>query len=217
MKPMQKLLVGNLVVLAMTGMTVVGADGWTRYNSQPGTANLVEIEGTSTVHDWHVQSRIVGGYMEVGPGFPTSVDAAKPGKVEAKAEVFLPVRAFKSMKDGQPYSNAMDGIMYEKLLEPTNKMIKYSLTEMTVTEAGKAGGNLKCETKGNLIVAGVTKEIAMPVEVKMEENKMTFVGHVSVKMSDFKIEPPAPALAGGLIKTGDDVKLSITWSAVKRK
>jgi hypothetical protein len=217
MKPMHKLLVGNLAVVALAGMTAWGAEGWTRYNSQPGTANLIRIDGTSTVHDWEVESRVVGGFMEVGPGFPTTAAAAKPGKVEAKVEVFLPVRALKSMKDGKPYSNAMDGIMYEKLLEPTNKMIKFSLTEMTLGEAPKADGPMKFDTKGNLTVAGVTKEIAMPVEMKLDGNKLKFVGSVALKMSDFKIEPPSPTIALGAIKTGDDVKLTIDWTAVQKK
>jgi hypothetical protein len=36
-------------------------------------------------------------------------------------------------------------------------------------------------------------------------------------MTDFKIEPPAPALALGMIKTGDDVKLIFDWTVAQRK
>jgi hypothetical protein len=35
-------------------------------------------------------------------------------------------------------------------------------------------------------------------------------------MTDFKIEPPAPAIGLGLIKTGDDVKLSFEWLTVPK-
>jgi hypothetical protein len=216
MKPTYKLWGGPLALLALAGMTAMAAEGWTRYNTAPGTGNTIRIDGTSTVHDWEVESKIVGGYMEVGPGFPVDAAQAKPGKVEAKVEVFIPVRALKSLKDGKPYSNAMDGIMYEKLLEATNKQIKYSLTEMTLTEAPKGDGPLKFSTKGNLTVAGVAKEISMPVEMKIDGNKLKFSGKVAVKMTDFKIEPPAPTIALGAIKTGDDVKLSVDWTTVKK-
>jgi hypothetical protein len=212
MKAMQKLM-GAVALLALAGATVMGAEGWAKYKTQPGTGNLIKMEGTSTIHDWTVESKIVGGQMEVGPEFPLDAAKAKPGKVEAKVEVFMPVRALKSMKDGKPYSNAMDGIMYEKLLEETNKQIKYSLTEMAFVEA--KDGVLKFDTKGNLTVAGVAREIAMPVEMKVDGDKIKFSGKVAVKMTDFKVEPPAPAIAVGTIKTGDDVKLSIDWTVKK--
>jgi hypothetical protein len=214
---MHRQLVGTLLAVALAGGTAMGAEGWTRYNSKAGTANLIRLDGTSTVHDWAVESKIVGGYIEVGPGFPTKAADAKPGKVEAKVEVFLPVRALKSMKDGKPYSTAMDGIMYEKLLEATEKQIKFTLTEMTLTEAPSGDGPMKFDAKGSLTVAGVSKDIAMPVEMTVEGDVLKFAGKVDVKMTDFKIEPPAPTIALGAIKTGDDVKISITWAAVKKK
>jgi hypothetical protein len=38
------------------------------------------------------------------------------GKVEAKAEAFVPVRSLKSVeKDGKAYSDRMDEVMYEHL------------------------------------------------------------------------------------------------------
>jgi hypothetical protein len=45
----------------------------------------------------------------------------------------------------------------------------------------------------------------------LEGNKLKFSGTNSLKMTDFGIKPPAPALALGLIKTGDDVKVSFEW------
>jgi hypothetical protein len=36
-------------------------------------------------------------------------------------------------------------------------------------------------------------------------------------MTDFKIDPPAPKVALGLIKTGDEVKLFFEWIVVQKK
>ena len=55
--------------------------------------------------------------------------------MDAKVSVFIPVRSLKSVeKNGQPYSDPMDEIMYGKLLEPTNKRITYTLTSLTLKE-----------------------------------------------------------------------------------
>lgn len=188
-------------------------------NSTP-KGNKVRIEGTSTIHDWRVESSMIGGKAEVGPGFPLKPGAeVKPGPVEAKVEVFIPVQQLKSIEaDGKPYSAAMDKRMYDAMSESGNKRISYLLTSLTLKEAPKAADQpYLFESIGNLCVAGVTNKITMPVTVTvLEENKVKFAGSVTVKMTDFKIEPPSPSLSMGLIKTGDDVKLFFEWVAVKR-
>ena len=192
-----------------TVWSVTAAEGWTRYNFKAGKGNVVAIEGTSTIHDWRVEGSIIGGYFEAGPGFPTNAAAAKPGKVEAKAEAFIPVRSLKSVENGKPHSTQMDNIVYEKLLEPTNKQIKFSLKEMTLKEAPAAGKPFVFETKGDLTVAGATKSVTMPVEMTVGDKELTFKGEVAAKFTDFKVEPVSAM--GGTIKTGDDLKLSINW------
>ena len=181
--------------------------------SRAGLTNLVRIEGTSTVHDWQVEGHLIGGSAEFGQGFPTQPGAqALPGPVEAKVSVFIPVRSLKSVeKDGRPYSDAMDEIMYGKLLEPTNKRITYTLTSLTLKEPPREVTDpFLYEATGNLCVAGVTNAITMPVSVLPDaDGWIQFAGSVKVKMTDFKIEPPSPSLGGVSIKTGDEVTLQV--------
>jgi polyisoprenoid-binding protein YceI len=74
------------------------------------------------------------------------------------------------------------------------------------------------EASGDLAVAGVTNKITMPVKVTpMPGNLVKISGTADIKMTQFKITPPAPALAGGLIKTGDDVKLMFDWMVAPQK
>jgi hypothetical protein len=47
-------------------------------------------------------------------------------------------------------------------------------------------------------------------------NLMKVTGTTTLKMTDFKVEPPAPKLALGMIKTGDEVKLIFDWRLVRR-
>jgi hypothetical protein len=183
--------------------------------SKPGLTNLVRIEGTSTVHDWQVEGRLIGGSAELGAGVPTRPgETPPPGAVDAKVNVFIPVRSLKSVeKDGSPYSDPMDEIMYGKLLAEANKRITYTLTSLTLKEPPRdAASPYLYEATGNLIVAGVTSVITMPVTVLPDAvGLIQFAGSVKVKMTDFKITPPSPSLGGVSIKTGDEVTLKFVW------
>jgi hypothetical protein len=53
----------------------------------------------------------------------------------------------------------------------------------------------------------------MPVNVlPLGEKKLKITGSITVKMTDFKIDPPAPTILGGLVHTGDEVKLIFEWT-----
>ena len=183
--------------------------------SRAGLTNLVRIEGTSSVHDWQVEGRLIGGSAQFGPGFPSQPGAAvQPGVVDAKVSAFIPVRSLKSVeKDGRPYSDAMDEIMYSKLLAPTHARITYTLTSLTLKDKpSQTTEPFQYEAVGNLCVAGVTNVITMPVAVSpAPDGRVQFAGSVKTKMTDFKIEPPSPSLGGVSIKTGDEVTLKFVW------
>jgi polyisoprenoid-binding protein YceI len=209
-----------LALLVAAAVISHAAEGWTEYRSRPGPGNKMLIDGTANmVHtQWKVQGLIIGGTVEVGPNFPTDPASAKPGKLDVKSTVRIPVRSLKSIEDdGRPYMAAMDNIMYEKLKMEEHKEVTFALGTLTLKEV--KDGVYQCEAEGDLTVAGVTKKITMPVEVSVpEENRLKFAGKVDVKMTDFGIEPPAPSIAGvGLLKTGDEVKLTFEWIAVKRQ
>ena len=51
-----------------------------RFESRPGSK--VKVDGTSTVHDWTVESQILKGTMEVPADFASNPAAAKNAKVE---------------------------------------------------------------------------------------------------------------------------------------
>ena len=202
----------SLSILLTT--TLRAADVLTRLDPVPGSSK-VRIEGTSSIHDWQVEGKLIGGHLDAGPSFPLEAgQAVQPGKVEAKAEAFIPVRSLKSIeKDGRPYSESMDNIMYEKMLQPVNPRIVYRLSELVLKQPS-AGANAPYvfESKGELVVAGITNKITMPVNVTvLGARKVKISGNTAVKMTDFAIKPPAPAVALGLIKTGDEVKLSFEW------
>lgn len=193
-----------LVILLVAG-AVLAADQMTKYEAKPGSK--VRLEGTSTVHDWTVESGIIGGAMELGfdPANPA------PGKVPAKVTATIPVRSIKSGKKG------MDDVMHETLKMQAHPRIEYQLTELVLKEAPKsADAPLQFDSKGQLAVAGVTNQILMPVTMhRGEGGKLKTTGATTLKMTSFGMKPPAPKIALGLISTGDDVKISFEWVTEK--
>jgi YceI-like protein len=212
------LLAGTIAGLLVWGLSAQAAE-LARYNAKPGSLKM-RIEGTSNIHDWQVEGSIIGGYLEVGPEFPVEPgQAATPGKVEARGEAYIPVRSLFSIeKDGKKYSDKMDEVMYEKMKAQESPRIVFKLTELVLKEPAKSkDAPYMFEAKGDLAVAGVTKAITMPVNVTpLGEKKIKITGTTSVKMTDFKIDPPAPKIALGMIKTGDDVKLIFEWMVAQK-
>ena len=131
----------------------------------------MRIEGTANIihPTWQVESSIIGGSLELGPGFPLAAgQALEPGPIPAQATAFITVRSLKSIEsDGRPYSDRMDEAMYEHLQEQQNKLICYRLVELTLIGATNYNNDLQyeCDSRGYLVVAGVTNEITMPVFV----------------------------------------------------
>jgi len=190
-----------------------------RFSARSGSR--VRIEGTSNIHDWQVESSIIGGFLEVGPDFPVEPGPTlQPGPVQAQAEAFIPVRSLKSVeKDGRPYSDKMDQIMYESLREQQNPKIRYRLIDMSLTGATNYNDVLQYEfeSHGELVVAGITNETTMPVFVlPLGNGKLRISGGISLKMTSFQIDPPTPRIALGLIKTGDDVSVLFDWVIAPR-
>lgn len=186
------------------------ADGLAVYTAQPAGSS-VQIDGTSTIHKWTVEGKIVGGKFEVDPAFPiTGTPAA--GKVSAKAKVMIPIRSLKSGK------TKMDEVMQEHMKAQDFPRIDYELLDMTLKEAPKSATDpLVFDTTGKLTISGVSKTNAMQVVCdRSEASKLKFKSVANLKMTDFGIEPPAPTLALGLIKTGDDVKVTVEWVTAQK-
>jgi polyisoprenoid-binding protein YceI len=184
------------------------ADTVARYKAVPNAAK-VKIDGTSTIHDWIMEGTIIGGWFDFDPAYPLDPAAEKPADLTPKpsAEVSIPVQSIKSGK------KRMDEVMLEAMKQPEFPKITFKLAEMTPkTTDRKSGTPITFNAKGDLTIAGVTRKIEMPVTVeKLDDGKLKVVGSTPLKMTDYGIKPPAPTIALGLIKVGDDIKVSFEW------
>lgn len=200
-----------LCLAALLAITLTApAQTLVRYESQPGSK--MRMDGTSTIHDWHAESQLIGGFIELDAALLEAPDKAKPGKVAAKGETFVAVRSLKCSS-----GKAMDAVMQEAMKEKENPRIVFKLVELTLKEV--KGTQVNFEAKGSLTVSGVTKDITFPVSLlrRVDQARIAFSGATAMKMTDFKITPPAPTAAIGLIKTGDEVKLTFEWVVAKKE
>ncbi len=204
------------LAVALTAAAVVAdAADALRYGARPG-GSKVAIEGTSSIHDWVTEGKVIGGFFEVEPSFKTdltlkSVKSLASGTGAPKVEVFIPITSLKStVLAGR---QRMDEVMCEAMRAKDHPRITYRITRMIVKGAvHESGTPVRFDTKGELQVSGVTNVIDMEVVMnRLEGDRLKFAGAKALKMTDFKIAPPAPKLAMGLIKTGDDVTIKFEW------
>ena len=201
MKTMRPFLSGAAALLfAATALadTVV-------YKALPRGSSM-KIDGTSTIHAWTVESLVIGGSLELDSNFPLDPTKEPPKdlKLTPKVEVFIPVRQLKSD------NSVMDTVMHNNMGVEAHPRIEYKLLEMT--PKGKAEKGLIFGTKGTVTCNGVTTTNDFDVTIsRVDDTRLKVSGTTKVKMTDFKITPPAPKIALGAIKTGDEVKLTFEW------
>src|SRR5260370_40073362 len=99
------LIAGNVTLALLATSSVLAADQMTKLHGKPGSK--MRIEGTSTIHDWQVESKIIGGSIEVGPNFPAEPGQdVKTGKRDAQGNADNPVRSLLGInKDGLRYDD----------------------------------------------------------------------------------------------------------------
>jgi polyisoprenoid-binding protein YceI len=191
-----------LSLILLLAVAPLRAEDAVKYTGKPGSE--VKIDGTSNIHDWTVKGQIISGSMEVSPAFDKDLKTLAP---PPKVDVTIPVR---SLKSG---NKKMDEVMQEHMNIKDHPSIKYSLTGMTLKSEPKTpNGPAEFTSTGDLTISGTKKSIEMPVTIeRVDGGNLKVKGNITLKMTDFGIKPPAPALAMGLIKTGDEVKLAIEW------
>jgi polyisoprenoid-binding protein YceI len=190
-----------LLSLALSLPTALLAADTVRYDGQPGGGKLT-LEGTSSHGTWKVECAAIGGFIEADAAFPETA-AGKP-----KVEVNIPVRSLKSGK------KTMDNRMMKELKQEAFAKIEYKILELK-PKGAPVGGKAQFDAVAALTVAGTTSTNTMPVTIeRVDKTKLKVTGETALKMSQFKIPPPAFSvpLLGDLMKTGDDVKVAFEWT-----
>ncbi len=197
-----------IVAITLIYIGLINSQQNVRYNST-GDSEIM-VKGTSSMHDWQAVSNNVQGYVQIEEQFLTdssSVNIPSLISKEQNPQVTLDVLV-ESLKSGK---KAMDKNMYKALQSKKYSNIHYEL----ITADIKAGSendpsNLILETQGSVTIAGVSKPIAMDVQVKRLSNQIVVIGEIPLKMTDFNIDPPTALF--GTLKTGNDITIVFKWT-----
>ena len=160
----------------------------------------ITIAGTSNVHDYTATTAVAKvTRVQVAPGVagPDFWDAVqKPGGLQA-FEITIPAESLKSSKDG------LDKNMYKALKTKEHANITFRLARMEGTP-----GALKAI--GTLRIAGVDREVTLPLKSVRKGPALSVTGEVDVLMTDYGIAPPKAMM--GMVKA--DPKITVTFEVL---
>jgi len=148
----------------------------------------VLIKGTSTLHDW--ESKVEKTEAKIVFDNYENVTIEK---------LFVTVDVF-SIKSGK---KTMDKLTYKALKGKEFPKITFLFKEGDIVNQNSEFINIKL--KGDLTIAGVTKEVSVLTKVNKKGEKISLTGSYKLKMTSFGVKPPTALL--GTIKTGDEITI----------
>lgn len=181
-----KLVVGTVLMMVVTAQFSIAQT----YNLN-NTASTLKVEGTSNVHDWTVVAEDQKGKL---------VAEFADGQLVKISQLEFVVKA-ESLKSGK---SGMDKNTYKALRTNSNKDITYKLNKVNNIDCVTTG-SCKVTTSGTLSIAGTTKPVEITFDAKVTGDKITLTGSKSLKMTEYKVDPPTAVF--GTITTGDQVNI----------
>jgi hypothetical protein len=180
------------------------------YSAKPKGSKCV-MAGTSTVHDWTMETSVIGGTIEADENFPESA-LSNPAAAKPKVVASMPVRTFKSGKE------TMDKKMQSEMNETKFPKYEYRLIELKPKSKPGSTGKLEFDAVGALTIFGNTVTNTMPVTIeRIGGTNLVIIGSTPLKMSDYKMKPPVISLLGiPTMSVGDDLKINFEWQLVKK-
>jgi hypothetical protein len=165
-------------------------------------SSRVSLAGTSNVHAYTASTTAVRLVrLEVAQGVlgPNTWDAIlEPGALQA-FEIAISAAALTSPREG------IDANMHKALKAAAYPEITFQLSRL---EGAGSSGALRAV--GVLTLAGVEREVTVPLKTSRADTNLVISGEVPLVMTDFGITPPKAML--GMLKT--DPKVTVTFETV---
>lgn len=177
------------------------AHAQTTYKLAPGKDVIINVQGSSNVHNWTMTS--------------SGMDSQGDFTFDEENQL-LAVSAFgftveaKSLKSGH---ESMDSRTYKAIKADLYPRISYKLQSAVITQVQKNKYLIKAV--GDLTIAGVTQTTMMNVNVVVNpDNTLNCTGFEKVKLSDYKIDVPRFML--GTLKVGNDLTIQYNFNCRKK-
>lgn len=185
MKTNRKLVLFAIIAFTMGFSSVKAED---TYNIVPAMSTI-QVLGTSTLHAWKMNSNSIISTAKVN------------NNTQIVSSVFQV--ATNSLKSTE--GSMMDNIAHKAMKMKNFPAIIFTIQSNKVNSTNKTG--FEGTVTGNLMIAGVSRPMAIPVNVTYLVNNMIKVeGNEPLKMTDFGIKPPTAMF--GAIKSGDEVHVA---------
>ena len=188
-----------VATLAATAATVPMAFAQAKAPLAVDTAR-VSIAGTSNIHEYTASTTQVRvTQVRLAPsvaGAEFWSEIVKPGAIEA-FEIAVPAATLSSPKEG------LDKNMHKAL-----KVEKFPDITFKLARLEGASGSLR--GVGTLRIAGVEREVVLPLTIEQRGNTLAVKGKLPLLMTDYGIKPPTALL--GMLKT--DPKVTVTFETV---
>ncbi len=186
---MRNLIKSPLIMVGVFLLLVGWVNAQGKFTSKTAT---MTIEGTSTMHDWHMKSSAAD--------IAAMIETDASGKVTGIKSMSFTMAA-KSLKSGK---DAMDKNAYKALKTEQNPNITASLKKADIT--AKDAKTYAVKSTINLTIAGKTLEVPLDVTlVKISDSSYSIKGSKSLKMTSFEMKPPSFMM--GAVKTGDEITI----------
>lgn len=150
----------------------------------------IGVEGTSTIHDWEMTTSAING----------SASFSKEGDQLEITGTKITLKAVDLKSD----NSGLDDKAHEALKAKKHPSITFSQTEMVTVKT--TANAFKGTVRGNLTIAGETKAVSIPISGSVAQNNLKVSGKVSLKMTQFGMEPPRAML--GTIRAGDEITVN---------
>ncbi|HEX5172321.1 MAG TPA: YceI family protein [Cyclobacteriaceae bacterium] len=147
------------------------------------------IKGTSTLHDWEMESSSATGNISF------DMDGSQIVGVKALS-ITIPAESLKSDKSG------LDKNAYKSLKSSEFKNIIFKMSRMTKFQKSNNGYQITCD--GSLEIAGKSNKTSITATCsQLSDGSVKCKGEKPLKMSEYGVEPPS--FMFGSVKTGDEI------------
>ena len=164
---------------------------------------LMTINGTSNIHNWHGNVEKVSG----------------KGLVKQEVDKSLSIQTLNIIVEVNSIKgnggSGMNKKTYEAMKAEKFPQITFVITD-PIANIPYGIKPFSTTAKGQLSIAGKTKMIIMPIKITISEDKKILVsGTHQIKMTEYGIDPPTAIM--GMLKTGDAITINFetTFSLIK--
>lgn len=206
------------LIIALIGylpQTLKAAD-MIRFHAVTDSTSRIQIDGTSTLHDWTVVSQVAGGYIEMSSyvwdgALFNETSMADTAVVPATVHVEIPILSLQHDGDKE----GLEESMYQALKFKAHPTIIFHLT-IGQRLPSTSLDQVRITGSGDLTIAGFSRYIDLTVDlIRMSDDRLKVIGETTLKMTDYNIKKPKAML--GMIRTGDEVAIRFEWVTEKSR